>query len=299
MPEKWMLGSGVQKILKFIHITAAAICLGGLFSMFAVILLEQHTRANQNPYLIDLIIYHIFNNVVNIAFYGILITAFIYALFTNWGFFKYRWITTKWIGVTLLFVFVWFWMGPTINGLVSLADGGFKLPGTNAEYFQYTQQSRIFILTEGLVFLMMIILSIFKPWGKRKLPLKINRKLQIGIVATILTIVLASLAMMTVTVRQYRNMKILDSDLANLADGKYHGKAAFSGFTYEVEATILNYTITDLQIIKNRTSSYARFAEGVIPRIIEKQNANVDVITGATTTSKALMKAVEDALTVR
>jgi len=37
-------------------------------------------------------------------------------------------------------------------------------------------------------------------------------------------------------------------------------------------------------------------AEGGTPRILEVQDANVDTITGATTTSKALLKAVENAL---
>jgi uncharacterized protein with FMN-binding domain len=34
----------------------------------------------------------------------------------------------------------------------------------------------------------------------------------------------------------------------------------------------------------------------VIPEIIKKQSPNVDAISGATTTSKALMKAVEKSL---
>lgn len=51
--------------------------------------------------------------------------------------------------------------------------------------------------------------------------------------------------------------------------------------------------VPDLQ---NRKSHYARFAEGVFPRIMKKQKANVDTITAATTTSKCLMKAVENAL---
>lgn len=69
------------------------------------------------------------------------------------------------------------------------------------------------------------------------------------------------------------------------------------GFTYEVTAIVQDHMITDLKVTKNRNSAYARFAEGVIHRIIKNQNANVDVITGATTTSKALMKAAENALT--
>lgn len=39
-------------------------------------------------------------------------------------------------------------------------------------------------------------------------------------------------------------------------------------------------------------------AEGGIPRILGVQNVNVDTITGATTTSKYLMKAVENGVSI-
>jgi uncharacterized protein with FMN-binding domain len=48
--------------------------------------------------------------------------------------------------------------------------------------------------------------------------------------------------------------------------------------------------------MQNRKTKYSKRAEGVIPRIIERQTPNVDAVSGATTTSKALMKAVENSL---
>jgi uncharacterized protein with FMN-binding domain len=54
--------------------------------------------------------------------------------------------------------------------------------------------------------------------------------------------------------------------------------------------------IVGVGVVQNRDSEYARFAEGIIPRVIEKQSPDVDGITGATTTSKCLMKAIETAL---
>ncbi len=295
MNRAWMLGNRGQKMLKWLHLTFVAFCLGGLLSMLVLSLLKNEIRT-ENPYLIDLAIYRLFNIVVNNSFYAVLITAFIYALFTNWGFFRHRWIATKWFGVLLLFIYVWFWMAPAISGMVSLADGGFVLSGTRDEYLAYVQQSRFLILIAGLVFILIVFISIFKPWGMRKRQLfKVNRKVQFIVVGTILMFMLASLVMMSVSLEQYRKMKIADSDLSILTDGKYHGKATIGGFTYEVGAIIENHKIIDLKVTKNRSSAYARFAEGVIPRILEKQNANVDAITGATTTSKVLMKAVENA----
>jgi uncharacterized protein with FMN-binding domain len=54
--------------------------------------------------------------------------------------------------------------------------------------------------------------------------------------------------------------------------------------------------IETITVIKNRETHYARKAEGVITRVLEAQSPDVDAVTGATTTSKALLKAIENSL---
>ncbi len=46
----------------------------------------------------------------------------------------------------------------------------------------------------------------------------------------------------------------------------------------------------------NRDSDYARFAEQVLPRVVRAQSLQVDAVSGATTTSVAILKATEDAV---
>ncbi len=79
-------------------------------------------------------------------------------------------------------------------------------------------------------------------------------------------------------------------------DGIYRGAFTYGGFTYEVEAVLKGGVIKDILVLKNRDSKYARLAEGVTDRIKKSNSLDVDAVTGATTTSKALMKAVENAL---
>lgn len=299
MGKTLMLGAEGQKVLKYLHVTCAALCLGGLLSILVLIALKGNIDANQNPFLVDLSIYKLFKVVVTNSFYGILLTAVVYALFTRWGFFKHHWITVKWLGVVVAFAFVWFWLGPAIDGMVSLADGGFSLPDAHDQYLSYASRSKIHILVVSFLLLLMFLISVVKPWGMRKRQLKVNRKVVLGVVLALAFLAVLSLAMQTITLRRIRNMEIRDSDLSSLADGAYLGRAKFGNFTYEAEVTVKDHRITDLEFTRNRKSSYARFAEGIIPKVIENQNANVDAITGATTTSKALMKAVENALTGR
>ena len=50
-------------------------------------------------------------------------------------------------------------------------------------------------------------------------------------------------------------------------------------------------------VVKNRATTHAETAEGVAQRVLEQQKNDVDVVSGATTTSKALLRAIENALT--
>lgn len=93
-----------------------------------------------------------------------------------------------------------------------------------------------------------------------------------------------------------RQMEIQNVDTKNIQDGEYIGSFSYSGFEYKIKTIVQGQRIIDIQILQNRDTKHAKSAEGVIPEIIKKQSPNVDAISGATTTSKALMKAVENSL---
>jgi uncharacterized protein with FMN-binding domain len=97
-------------------------------------------------------------------------------------------------------------------------------------------------------------------------------------------------------VKAVRAMPINHVDLTQVKDGKYPGSFTYGGFRYEVEVEVANHQIKNTTVTKNRTASHAQKAEGVMNRILEQQRNDVDVVSGATTTSKALLKAVENAL---
>lgn len=289
-----MLGARGQKWLKGLHVTLVAFSVGAILSMLVLLLIKQNFKAEENLFPIDLSIFHLFN-FLEYSFYGIILTGLVYSLFTKWGFFKHHWITVKWAVVLLLFVFTWVWIGPVTTGMVALADGGFRLPGTLSEYLDYSSKGRLYSSIECLVFVFILFISVLKPWGKRKPKSRVKRKVVLAIVVPLVVIMIAFLVLNLLTLQKFRKMEIQDIDVSTLEDGTYYGEATIGGFTYKVEASIREQRIVDLKIIANRKSAYASFAEGVIPRIIEAQNANVDTITGATTTCKALLKAVENA----
>ncbi|MGA2763390.1 MAG: FMN-binding protein [Spirochaetia bacterium] len=97
-------------------------------------------------------------------------------------------------------------------------------------------------------------------------------------------------------VKAVRAMPVNHVDLAKVKDGNYRGDFSYGGFTYEVQVTVVSHQIKEIAIIKNRTARHAKMAEDIVKSILGQQKNDVDVVSGATTTSKALLKAVENAL---
>lgn len=93
-----------------------------------------------------------------------------------------------------------------------------------------------------------------------------------------------------------RKMPIENVDLGKVQDGTYNGAYVYGSYTYEVQVAVKGHKIEKIDVVSNRDSSYAKKAEGVIDRVLEEQAVNVDAVSGATTTSKALLKAIENAV---
>lgn len=93
-----------------------------------------------------------------------------------------------------------------------------------------------------------------------------------------------------------RNMQINEVDLSKIPNGIYQGDFSFSKLVYEVEVSVKNHSIESIKVLRNGTNDHAKKAEGVLQNVLNAQSLKVDVVTGATTTSKALLKATENAL---
>lgn len=89
---------------------------------------------------------------------------------------------------------------------------------------------------------------------------------------------------------------INDANLSLLSDGIYNGKYQAGRWTNKVNVTIKDHKITNINIVKDVLFSKEEVTKDLIDRVIEEQKINVDTITGATVTSKAYLKAIENAL---
>jgi len=92
------------------------------------------------------------------------------------------------------------------------------------------------------------------------------------------------------------NLVINDVELSSLSDGMYNGKYEAGRWTNEMNITIKDHKIIKIDVVKDVSFAKPEVTEVIISRVIEKQNTKVDVVSGATVTSKAYLKAMENAL---
>jgi uncharacterized protein with FMN-binding domain len=87
-------------------------------------------------------------------------------------------------------------------------------------------------------------------------------------------------------------------DMNTKSNGTYRGNYSLSGTPVKVtlDVTVMDGTIVDIKIIQHICSPIGKKAEKTTERIISEQSLAIDGISGATGSSKAILKAVEVAL---
>ncbi|MBT6948376.1 MAG: FMN-binding protein [Candidatus Marinimicrobia bacterium] len=289
-----MLEKTGRRWLRVIHIVFIASLMGGLASILTIHLISG--LDTHQLFIANYSIYTLFNMVVTWSFYGVVTTGLVYSVFTHWGLTKHWWIIGKWTGTVVLFVLVWIWLGPAINGMVALSDIGMKASDVPHDYAEYHNTLTPVIAVAMLIMFTLISITIFRPWGQRSQKYEMRRGMVLSLtgIGVVLGVSLGVIGYYDL--ESYRNKEIGNPDLNRVPDGIHRGSVSYSGFEYTVAVKVNESMIVGVGVVQNRDSEYARFAEGIIPRVIEKQSPDVDGITGATTTSKCLMKAIETAL---
>jgi len=92
------------------------------------------------------------------------------------------------------------------------------------------------------------------------------------------------------------NLQINPVNLKGIADGTYAGIYQGGRWTNEVAVNVTDHQITKIDVVKSVTIDDPKMASSLIARVIENQNTTVDTISGATVTSKAYLKSIENAL---
>lgn len=92
-----------------------------------------------------------------------------------------------------------------------------------------------------------------------------------------------------------QDLEIANVDLTEVVDGTYTGSFKVFPITAEVKVTVKNHQITGVELLKHQSGQGAP-ADKILDQIVEAQTLKVDLISGATYSSKIILKAVENSL---
>lgn len=100
---------------------------------------------------------------------------------------------------------------------------------------------------------------------------------------------------------QYKLNKLVQMPISNVAiervdDGIYEGNYSVFPVTVKLNVTVKGHRITEILILEHINGQGGK-AEAIADQVIEKQSLQVDIISGASYSSKVILKALENALT--
>lgn len=90
-------------------------------------------------------------------------------------------------------------------------------------------------------------------------------------------------------------MSFSDINLSLIKDGTYTGEFKAGLVFVKVETTVEDKKITDVKLIEHKNGKGSS-AESIISDIITKQTTDVEMVSGATISSKVIRKAIENSL---
>ena len=166
MPE---LKSKGLKWLKGFHLAAVSCWVGGGVALILLYFLKSGVTDGNVLYGINKSIHHVDIAVVVIpGAMGCLVTGLIYSIFSRWGFFKHIWLTIKWAVTIAAILFGTFFLGPWETKMMEIS-GTFGISSLSMKEYLYTQNMNlIFGSIQVFILIIIIFISVFKPWKSKK-----------------------------------------------------------------------------------------------------------------------------------
>jgi uncharacterized protein with FMN-binding domain len=93
-----------------------------------------------------------------------------------------------------------------------------------------------------------------------------------------------------------KRLKIDSIDLSKIPNGTYQGRFSGGRWSNKLEVQVEDNKIKDINILKDVTVAIEEVSSGLISKIKEEQNLEIDAVSGATVNTKAYLKSIENAL---
>lgn len=127
--------------------------------------------------------------------------------------------------------------------------------------------------------------------------MKSKKMKTVVIIAAVLLVILAAgyFTLEKFARQKVAEITITNPVLADINDGDYEGEFTSEPVSVKVKVTVNNHSITAIEILEHR-NGLGKKAEAITQRIINEQKLDVQMISGATYSSRVIEKAVENAL---
>jgi uncharacterized protein with FMN-binding domain len=111
-----------------------------------------------------------------------------------------------------------------------------------------------------------------------------------------LILAVAILAMTALASCVMPTIELGDPDFSAVPDGRYLGSFDGGLVKAEVELYASSGAITDIRLLRHDCGK-GKPAELIVDRVVEAQSLRVDTVSGATYSSKVILRAIENAIT--
>ncbi len=127
--------------------------------------------------------------------------------------------------------------------------------------------------------------------------MKKNRKMIIFVSCIFLVLIIILFTLMNNTVKKAESIAGITPGLTCISDGEYIGEYSIAPVhvNVKVNVAVTNHEIVNIEILEH-DNGLGRSAESIINNIVNTQSLEIDTISGATVSSKCILKAVENAI---
>ncbi|MGH2414380.1 MAG: hypothetical protein ACREPR_03090 [Brasilonema sp.] len=151
------------------HVAFGGIWFGTALCMIAIALSNQNTPNGDELYAVNAVMKLLDDLVIIPSAVLSLMTGGLLCWLTIWGFFKHYWVIVKWIVTVTLIVTGTIWLGPWTNAITAISDAQ-RIQALQNPLYVFDQKAVVVgAIIQTLCVLVIIGISVLKPWGRRKL----------------------------------------------------------------------------------------------------------------------------------
>lgn len=161
------IGPKGLKWLKIIHLLLVVMFFGGILSSTALNLQIDLQNYNES-YLAYKGLILISDHVVRYGAIGTLLEGVVYGFFTNWGFFKHRWVGVKFVLYLLQTIIGIFAVDKLMVANMGMLETQGAMALSDPVFLQNHEIRQVFVWFQIAVTIFIIIISVWKPWKKKK-----------------------------------------------------------------------------------------------------------------------------------